>query len=322
MYYLLIFIVLLAVELLYFRLADYFSIIDKPNLRSSHSQITMRGGGIVFPVSVILFFLLHRFTYPWFTIGLVGIAAISFADDIREQSRKLRLGIHLLAVGLLLYQANVFPLAWYWWVFGFVLAVGLINAINFMDGINGITTAYAFTVLITLLIINRQVPAVNENLILFLLIGNAVFAFFNFRQKARCFAGDVGSIGMAFCLLFFTTLLIVQTGSLLLLLLFAVYAVDSGLTMLQRFYKGENIFQPHRQHLYQYLANEQKWPHLLVSLSYMLVQAVVSVGVVFFYNKGLVIQLMYAAAVLVVLTSVYVFAKRQILAKLNLKALV
>lgn len=313
MYYLLIFAALFITELLYFRIADRFNIIDKPNKRSSHSQVTLRGGGIIFSVSAFIFFIIHRLQYPWFMLGLLGIALISFADDIKEQGRILRLLIHATAVCLLMYQAGLFALAWYWWLAGFVIIIGILNACNFMDGINGITTAYAFTVLAALFIINRQVNAIDEKLIVFLGLGNLVFAFFNFRKKAKCFAGDAGSVGMAFCLLFITACMVVKTGNLLFILLFAVYGVDSGLTIIHRLSKRENIFDAHRQHLFQYLANEKKWPHLTVSSTYMLVQAIISAGVILFWKKEPALQLIYAAIVLLTLVIIYTIVKWKIL---------
>ncbi len=313
MYYLLVFVFLFILELLYFRIADTYNIIDKPNQRSSHSQVTLRGGGVIFPVSVLLFFLLHHFPYSWFMAGLVVISIISFADDVKEQSRLLRLLIHTIAVGLLLYQPGMFMLPWYWWPIGFIMVTGIMNAYNFMDGINGITPAYSFTVLAALFVLNRQTPVFNEGLVLFLALGNAVFLFFNFRKKAKCFAGDVGSVSMAFCLLFLTLSMVIKTGSLLFILLFAVYGVDSVLTILHRLSKRENIFEAHRQHLFQYLANEKGWPQLAVSSLYMLVQAAISTGVVLLWKKESGVQVMYAVIVLITLPIIYITAKWKIL---------
>ena len=182
-----------------------------------------------------------------------------------------------------------------------------------MDGINGITTGYAFTVLAALFIINRQVAVLDEKLIVFLALGNAVFFFFNFRKKARCFAGDVGSISMAFSLLFITTCIIIKTGNLLFILLVAIYGVDSVLTILHRLSKRENIFDAHRQHLFQYLANEKGWPHLWVSSLYMLVQAAISTGIILLWKKPVMVQLIFAAIVLLTLATVYITVKWKML---------
>ena len=83
-YYLVVFVVLLGVELLYFRVADHFNIIDKPNERSSHTRITLRGGGVVFYVGALVYFVASGFSFPWFMLGLTLIAGVSFVDDVRS----------------------------------------------------------------------------------------------------------------------------------------------------------------------------------------------------------------------------------------------
>ena len=97
MEYLLIFVILLAAELLYFRVADHFNIIDKPNERSSHTRITLRGGGIIFYVGALVYFFMHGVGYPWFILGLTLIALISFVDDVHSVSQKPRLAVHFIA---------------------------------------------------------------------------------------------------------------------------------------------------------------------------------------------------------------------------------
>ena len=94
--------VLTILILFYFRLAVQFKIIDRPNQRSSHSRITIRGGGIIFPIALLLQALFSRFEYPLFTSGLLLISTVSFYDDMRPLSNKIRLLIHLIAVSLLL----------------------------------------------------------------------------------------------------------------------------------------------------------------------------------------------------------------------------
>ena len=313
MWYLLIFIILFAAELAYFRIADHFNIIDHPNERSSHEQITLRGGGIIFSMGVLTFFLTNHFQYPFFMIGLVAITAISFADDIQPQSNKLRVFIHFVAVALLMYQLNLFVYLWYWWLLAFVLCIGIINAYNFMDGINGITTAYSFTVLAALYVLNLEMKVFDSNLVICLALANIVFSFFNFRKKAKCFAGDVGSVSMAYSLLFLTTCVIHNAGAIFYILLFAVYGVDTVLTIVHRLIKGENIFKAHRQHLFQYLVNEKKWSHLVVSGLYTLVQAAISTGVVLLWKKDANTQWLYGALVLLLLALVHIIVKGTIL---------
>ena len=317
MWYLIIFIILFATELYYFRIADYFNIIDKPNERSSHKSITLRGGGIIFSLGVLAFFVSNQFQYPFFMVGLTAITIISFADDVRPQSNKLRVFIHFAAVALLMYELDLFAYAWYWWLLAFVLCIGIINAYNFMDGINGITTAYSFTVLAALYILNLEMKVLNSNLVICLALANLVFSFFNVRKKAKCFAGDVGSVSMAYSLLFMVNCIVYNAGAIFFILLFAVYGVDTVLTIIHRLSKGENIFKAHRQHLYQYLANEKKWPHLLVSGVYMLVQAMVSTGVILLWKKEAATQWLYAAVVLGLLAVVHILSKQSILREIE-----
>ena len=112
MYYFILLIALLSAELLYFRLADNFNIIDKPNERSSHTRITLRGGGIVFPVGILIYFFSNGFEYLWFVSGLLLIAGVSFVDDIRGVSQKARLLFHMTAMLLLFCQWELFSLSW------------------------------------------------------------------------------------------------------------------------------------------------------------------------------------------------------------------
>src|ERR1035437_2454154 len=194
MTYIFLLILLFASELAYFRIADRFDIIDKPNQRSSHTSITLRGGGIIFYIGILLYFLIEGFQYPWFFIGLTLISLISFADDIKPQSSKLRLIIHFISMGLMFYQWNLFSMPWYFTIVALVVCTGILNAYNFMDGINGITGGYSLAVIGALWYINSyHINFIDTNFLYYLILSILVFNFFNFRRKAKCFAGDVGA---------------------------------------------------------------------------------------------------------------------------------
>lgn len=304
--YLLIFILLFAAELAYFKLADHFNIIDKPNQRSSHTQITLRGGGVIFYIGALLYFVVSGFEYSWFFLGLSMIALVSFADDISPQSSKLRLVVHFVAMGLMFYQWGLFAEQWYFTLIALVVCTGIINAYNFMDGINGITGLYSTAVLAALWFINTySVAFVDNDLIYIVLMALLVFNFFNYRKKAKCFAGDVGAVSIAFIILFLLGMLIVKTGDFSYIILLAVYGVDAVLTIIHRIILKENIFEPHRKHVYQLLANELKISHLLVSAIYMMLQCVIMVGFfVFEINSAL-----YLALVILILSVIYVIIK-------------
>ena len=308
MYYLIVLVLLFVAELFYFKIADKCNIIDKPNERSSHTKVTLRGGGIIFYFGVLAYFLTNHWEYPWFMLALTLITFISFVDDIRSTSQGVRLVFHFSAMALMFWQWGLFSLSWWWIVVALIVCTGIINAYNFMDGINGITGGYSLVVLAALAYINAQiVPFVEQALICTVLCSVLVFCFFNFRKKARCFAGDVGSVGIAFVVLFLIGKLIIATGDFSWIVLLAVYGVDSVLTIIHRLMLHENIGLPHRKHMYQLMANELKMPHVIVSLIYMLVQAVVIAGGICFKEYGYG----YLAGVVLALSIIYVlFMKR------------
>lgn len=273
--------VLYVAELVYFRIADRFDIIDKPNERSSHKRITLRGGGIIFYIAIVYFAMLFGFPYPYFLLGLTLITFISFIDDVISLSSKVRILFHFTAMALMFMQWGLFggDLPWWYIVIAFVFCTGVINAYNFMDGINGITGGYSLVVLGSLAYINVAITQfIMPELIYIAIVGCLVFNFFNFRKKAKCFAGDCGSVAMAFIILFLLGKLIIETENLSYIVLLLLYGVDSILTIIHRIMLNENIFEAHRKHAYQIMANELKVPHLVVSLWYMLLQSAIVVG--------------------------------------------
>lgn len=316
----------MLLELFYFKLADRFNIIDKPNERSSHTQITIRGGGIIFPVAWILYSVLNGFVFPFVTIGVLLIATISFLDDRMELSSRLRLLVHLIAFTLCFLELDLFHLLPRWVMpILFVVAIGCVNAINFMDGINGITGLYALAILVPIYLLLFP-NSLEINSIIYLIASVLVFGLFNFRKKAKCFAGDVGSVSMGYLIIFLILALIFTGKDILLgtnqvqpnvtsntfdykyILLLSLYGVDSILTIIHRLILKENIFKAHRKHLYQYLANEMKWPHLLVASIYALLQYCINIWVI-----NAEVLLIHGVALLLFLSTVYIIIKKSIL---------
>ena len=308
MYYIIILVLLFVAELFYFRVADKCNIIDKPNERSSHSRITLRGGGIIFYFGALAYFLSNHWEYPWFMLALTLITFISFVDDIRSTSQGLRLVFHFTAMALMFYQWGLFSLSWWWIIIALIICTGIINAYNFMDGINGITGGYSLVILGALAYINSEITTfVEPALINTVLCSVLVFCFFNFRKKAKCFAGDVGSVSIAFILLFLIGKLIIKTEDFSWIILLSVYGVDSVLTIIHRLMLHENIGLPHRKHMYQLMANELKIPHVGVSLIYMGAQALVILGYFCFVRYGY----WYLLGIIVLLSGIYVLFKRR-----------
>lgn len=294
--YSIVFLVLVLAMFLYFKVANKYNIIDKPNDRSSHNVITVRGGGIIFPIACLLHFFFFGFDHPWFLIGLLLISSISFLDDMMTLNSKIRMLFQFTAVIILVASLNVFELIpIYGTLLLLVFAVATINAYNFMDGINGITGSYSLLAIISLYYINTKVVSFTESSFL-IVVGLAilVFNFLNFRIKAKCFAGDVGSVSIAFIILFFIGQLILKTNNFSYILLLLLYGLDAVTTIVFRVFRKENILEPHRSHFYQYLANEKKWPHLLVSTLYFAVQLAINLVLIFYIKSSLVLAISFA----------------------------
>lgn len=312
--YILIFVLLLIAELVYFRIADKFNIIDKPNQRSSHSTIVLRGGGIIFMIGAWVWSVFFGFDYPWFLAGLTLVAGVSFVDDIRSLPDSVRLVAQFAAAAMAFYQLDI--LHWnMWWIVlvALVVYVGATNVINFMDGINGITAGYSLAVLFPLAALNANNEYVAQSLIFTTIIAAIVFCIFNFRPKgkAKCFAGDVGSIGIAFIMLFLLGNVIIKTEDITWLIFLLVYGVDGCLTIIHRIMLHENLGEAHRKHAYQIMANELKIGHVKVTLIYMAMQLMVSLGFIYLCPDNVLCHWMYFVGALAVLVIAYVlFMKR------------
>ena len=309
--YILLAVTFLLMELLYFYIAAKYNIIDQPNKRSSHSDVTLRGGGILFPVAVVCYASYAGFEYPNFLLGLLCISFISFWDDVNPASSKLRIVFHLMAVTFLFFELQMFQFPFWMVIIAYILVIGTINAYNFMDGINGITGVYSLTLVLTLLWLNQSIEFINSNILIITSLALLVFLYFNFRHKARCFAGDVGSVSMAFIVIFALVTLMLQTNEFLYVLLLGVYGVDTVLTIFLRLFNRENIFEAHRSHTYQILSNERQISHRIVALIYAFLQIAVNIVVVYIIqlNYGLLFEIGFAIALLLALSLLYAIAR-------------
>ncbi len=316
--YTIIIVLLLIIELLYFRIADKYNIIDKPNQRSSHTKIVLRGGGVIFAIGALLWAgmlalngqmdVLAENTF--FLVGLLLVAIISFVDDIHPLPDSLRLVVQFVAMFLMFWNLDI--LHWdMWWIviLALIVCVGATNVYNFMDGINGITGGYSLAVLVPLLLVSQG----DTSLIITTILATLVFCFFNFRpkNKAKCFAGDVGSISIAFIILFVLGRIIVTTGDITWLVFLVVYGVDACLTICHRIMLHENLGQAHRKHAYQLMANELGMSHITVSGLYMGSQLVISLTFIFLVPNTVVAHWIYLICVLIVLATGYVLFMRK-----------
>ena len=329
--YLIIAVVLLVAELVYFKIADKCNIIDKPNERSSHSTIVLRGGGVIFAISMLVWFGWQMFQdsgfrfqeYLPFLCGLVLICSISFWDDVKSLPDSLRMCVQIISTLLMFWSVGLYTAISPWWLMALVVVVALFfcvgatNFINFMDGINGITAAYSLAMLVPMLLLDVpgskfQVSGfIEPSYLVVAIIGVLVFSIFNFRPKgkAKCFAGDVGSIGIAFIILFALGRLMLDTKDVTYIVFFLVYGVDGSLTIFHRIMLHENLGQAHRKHAYQLMANELKMSHVVVSLLYMAIQLVVSLSFIYICPNTILAHWIYLVAAGIVLAVAYVLFK-------------
>ena len=320
--YLMVFALLLLAELIYFKIADKFNIIDKPNERSSHSSIVLRGGGVIFSLAMVAWVVMMVvqgecgvvMEYLPFLVGLLLVAGVSFWDDVKSLPDSVRLVVQFGAMALMFWSMGI--MHWnMWWVviIALVVCVGATNVINFMDGINGITAGYALAVLVPLMLLNKELAFVDTSFLVVAILGVLVFCIFNFRPKgkAKCFAGDVGSISIAFIMLFAIGRLVVQTQDVTYLIFLLVYGVDGCLTICHRIMLHENLGEAHRKHAYQLMANELKIGHVKVSLLYIAMQLVVSLGFIYLCPDSVAAHWGYLVGAMIALGVAYVLFKKK-----------
>ena len=324
-----LFVLLVLAELVYFKIAVKFNIIDKPNERSSHSSTVLRGGGVIFSLAMMAWAVMMVvqgecgvvLEYLPFLVGLLLVAGVSFWDDVKSLPDSVRLVVQFGAMALMFWSMGI--MHWnMWWiaVIALIVCVGATNVINFMDGINGITAGYALAVLLPLALVNRcpiesgmTEGFIEQSYLVVAIIGVLVFCLFNFRPKgkAKCFAGDVGSIAIAFIMLFAIGRLVVMTQDVTYLIFLLVYGVDGCLTICHRILLHENLGEAHRKHAYQLMANELKIGHVKVSLLYMVMQLVVSLGFIYLCPSSVAAHWGYLVGATVVLAVAYVLFKKK-----------
>ena len=317
--YCIIAVLLLIAELVYFKIADHFNIVDKPNERSSHSRIVLRGGGVIFTLSIIAWAIMMAVqggqgvqvvqSYLPFLVGLLMVAGISFVDDIHSLPDSLRMAVQIVAFLLMFWSLGMMQWSM-WWVIPIALffCVGATNIINFMDGINGITAGYGLAMLIPILLLNTNMEFMEQSYLIVAIIGILVFSYFNMRPKgkAKCFAGDVGSIAIAFIILFALGKLMLATGDVTYIVFFLWYGVDGAMTIFHRIMLHENLGQAHRKHAFQLMSNELKMGHVTVTMIYTIGQLAVSLGFIYLCPDTVLAHWIYLVVAGLVLAGAYV----------------
>jgi UDP-N-acetylmuramyl pentapeptide phosphotransferase/UDP-N-acetylglucosamine-1-phosphate transferase len=312
--YLLVLLILWAAAMAYFFIARRLGIVDRPNHRTMHHSPTIRGGGIIFLLIPWLSHWLFCPINPYFLYSFTAVGVLSFVDDVRSLPSSIRMFLQFVAMGVIVGETGFYDIHPFWGSIVVLIGAGVLNAYNFMDGINGMTAGYSIVTIATLLLINCfVVPFASEHLMIVALLALLVFSFYNFRSRAACFAGDVGSVSMAFLVLYLLLLLIQHTGNYIFILLLALYGVDTVLTILHRMYHRENIFEAHRSHLFQIIVFHGKWRHISMSAAYMAVQLAVNGLILLVFGFSVAVQVAAAIVLLFLLSVAYVIIRRHYL---------
>lgn len=272
-------VVIIACLLLYIKVARQFGWKVLSGTRDHQNLPVVSGAGFIFPLSVFLMFLISEELAfePWM-IGLLCLTFLSWLDDFRNLSALWRLIIHIICIGTWMIGYNIPDITWLWIGIILIGGAGWMNAFNFMDGINGMMVMMSLvslgTFYFTLESASMHVFIVSQ------IVAVLILAYFNVRQKAIAFAGDVGSISMGFFLGYLMWQLIYTTGKWEYILFFLVFAIDAGITIFLRLLKKENILQAHEQHLYQIIIKCYPEKSLMISMMYALYQLLINIMLV------------------------------------------
>jgi len=258
----------------------WFYILDHPNERSLHDSPTPRAGGLAILVSIAVFLGFLSVTTDldlsgvfWLATGSMLVAVISYIDDHMDLTSLLRLLVQILAAGLLIYGGFSisdiqFP--------GFLLelpdfvsylitglfVVWMTNLYNFMDGMDGFSGGMGVIGFGTLALVGWQ-AGIDDFMLVNLVIAAATAGFlvFNF-PPARIFMGDVGASFLGFLAagnsIWASKLEILPLW--FAILIFSPFIVDATVTLLRRLVAGKKIWEPHKTHYYQVLA-QSGWGH-------------------------------------------------------------
>nr|WP_255681937.1 glycosyltransferase family 4 protein [Luteimonas sp. BDR2-5] len=271
-------------------------LLDEPGARRSHAIATPRGGGIAIVAAMLLALGFAACWWPQLrallaggSAGLLLVASVGWVDDHRPLSPWLRLGVHGIAallLGAAVWQSG----AGIWFACSAaLLAVGLVNVWNFMDGIDGIATSQAMLVAVAAACLAPSAGALC--LALATVAACAGFLPFN-APRARIFLGDVGSgaLGYLLAILFALSGLDDPVRVWLLTLPMAAFLVDAALTLASRMLRGERWWTPHVQHCYQQCVQQGR-SHVAVSVGY-LVWALLSLGLMLLLMESAITTIM------------------------------
>ncbi len=307
-------LLLMATFFVYFRIARKYNIVDLPNYRTMHEGATIRGGGVVIFIAMALYSVFMYNPGYYFLAGLLVIGVTGFLDDLLDLPNRIRFPLQLLSVVLMIWEAGLGNVPLLWLIAAVIVITGTLNAFNFMDGINGITAGYAMVTVGTLLYINNTGQSfIYNGFLLFFILTLLIFAFFNFRRKAVCFAGDVGSLSIAFIIVFLILKLISVTGHWVYVLFLTLYGIDTIFTIIQRLFRKENIFRAHRLHFFQVVIKKTGMPHLMMTAWYMALQLAVNFVVIEIAEFSWERQIIFSLIMLGAISLFYIYVKSKMM---------
>ena len=263
-------------------------LIDFPNKRSSHQIPTPRGAGIIFILTFLVISIINK-DYKYLVCSFLGI--IGFIEDLIGLSSIYRyisqLIFSIFIFAIYMYDPSLFPANILGFIFSFSIIIfftAIINFFNFMDGLNGLVAGNALIYFFFMSLFG------NYSLIYLSLI-LLVFLKFNW-DNAKFFMGDSGSLFLGSL----TCLVIADSSDLKTSLIktFLIFPLlfDPFICLLKRFMKGENIFMPHKLHLYQRL-HQAGWSHAKTSSIYIILTFQICLFYLLFKSNGLLISLLF-----------------------------
>jgi Fuc2NAc and GlcNAc transferase len=295
--------------ILIYKFGFRIGLVDVPNERSSHTIPIPRSGGI----GIWLTFIPAGFfftNYQIFAIlaGIVGL--IGLFEDSFTLSTKIRLLLQLIIFTVVVSQLLGLPtsiIKLIFFIFWIVFVIGTANFYNFMDGIDGIAgltglVGFGFMAIFSFFFVNNSDIALMSIVASMACLG---FLPFNF-PKAKVFMGDVGSVFLGLVFASFVVKLSTTINIFICIVMFlCLFYADAIVTIFCRWQRGENLMQAHRKHLYQYMSNELKIPHWIVSLAYALAQLFFGILALIAYRKGLVWQLVVFGVFIILFLVIY-----------------
>jgi UDP-N-acetylmuramyl pentapeptide phosphotransferase/UDP-N-acetylglucosamine-1-phosphate transferase len=269
------------------RYSERHGIVDHPNERSSHAVPTPRGGGLAIVLLVLVVGLLFFSDAGWnrrgiYLAGAAVIAWLGWRDDVHSLSPRLRFLVQGMVAAISIWRLGYFKVVTIP-VFGelqlgavgivitFLWIIGLTNAYNFMDGIDGMAGGLALSAGLGWMWLASNVDNPFVFWIAFTVTAGSLGFLGHNWAPAKIFMGDVGSTFLGYSFAVLPLISSDQSGDALLLgtLLMWTIIMDAGVTFLWRLMRRENVFAPHRAHLYQRLVMAG-YKHETVSSLYIL----------------------------------------------------